>query len=557
MNPGTLVIVNLLGGVALLLWGVRMVRTGITRAWGDKLQQFLAHRLGNRLSAFFAGSAATMVLGSGTATSLIVSNIAAAGGLPVVLGLSVLLGADVGSAVTTTVFASGSSLLKQLAPLLVFAGYAVFSVSREPKPHNFGRVLIGVGLILLALQLIAQTTQPLNGASLFHAVLSALAREPVLAFIVGALLAWAFHSTLAAILLIASLAGNDNLALNTAAAFILGINLGGGLPALLGSMGLPRDARQLPVANLFCRGVICLAALPFISRLASAAAGLGISGLPSVLALHLAINVIVALVWLPLAGLGAAMASRLMPAGEEPADPLASPRYLSVAALETPAVALSNAALETTRMSEVLDHMLVTARKAMTSESTETLKDLRLQDKRLNAYQSSIQSYLSGLTDHNLTSDETRHAMELVLYVSNLEHAGDIIQLNLADRIKAKLREGHHFAESEEKVLDELCEMIHGNLRMAAAVVSSRDIKGAETLIAQKDTFRALENKIIQQQVSSKGAGKGEALRRSAVFIDLLRDLHRLNSHVVSAGYPIVDAAGLLRSSRLRKNIKT
>jgi phosphate:Na+ symporter len=98
--------------------------------------------------------------------------------------------------------------------------------------------------------------------------------------------------------------------------------------------------------------------------------------------------------------------------------------------------------------------------------------------------------------------------------------------------------------------------MIHGNLRMAAAVVSSRDLKGAEALIAQKDTFRALENRMIQTQVSSKGTGKGEALRRSAVLIDLLRDLHRLNSHVVSAGYPIVDAAGLLRSSRLRKKNK-
>ncbi len=557
MNPGTLVIMNLLGGVALLLWGVRMVRTGITRAWGDKLKQFLAHRLGNRLSAFFAGAAATLVLGSGTATSLIVSNIAAAGGLPIALGLAVLLGADVGSAITTTIFASSTSVLKQVAPLLVFAGYVVFSFSQEPKPHNAGRILIGVGLMLMALQLISQTTQPLNSASLFHAVLSALSREPVLAFIVGAILAWAFHSTLAAILLIASLAGNDNLALNTAAAFILGINLGGGMPALLGAMSLPREARQLPVANLFCRGIICVAAVPLVPWFISAASNLGLSGLPSVLALHLVINVVVAVIWLPLARLGAAISSRLMPAGEEPPDPLASPRYLSVASFETPVVALSNAALETTRMSEVLDHMLVTARKAMTSESTETLKELRLQDQRLNTYQSSIQSYLSDLTNRNLTPDETRHAMELLLYVSNLEHAGDIIQLNLADRIKAKLREGHHFAESEEKVLDELCEMIHGNLRMAAAVVSSRDLKGAEALIAQKDIFRALENKMIQEQVSSKGTGKGEALRRSAVLIDLLRDLHRLNSHVVSAGYPIVDAAGLLRSSRLRKNNKT
>jgi phosphate:Na+ symporter len=177
----------------------------------------------------------------------------------------------------------------------------VFSVSREPRPHNIGRMLIGVGLMLFALQLISQTTQPLNSASLLHDVLRALSHEPVLAFIVGAVLAWAFHSTLAAILLISSLAGNDSVAFSTAAAFILGINLGGGLPALLGSMSLPREARQLPVANLFCRGVLCAAALPLVPWLTAASAKMGLAGLPSVLALHLAINVAVALLWLPLA----------------------------------------------------------------------------------------------------------------------------------------------------------------------------------------------------------------------------------------------------------------
>ena len=556
MNPGTLVIMNLLGGVALLLWGVRMVRTGITRAWGEKLKQFLAHRLGKRLSAFGAGAAATMVLGSGTATSLIVSSIAAAGGLPVALGLAVLLGADVGSAITTSLFASGSSLLKQAAPLLVFGGYVVFSVSREPKPHNIGRMLIGVGLMLFALQLISQSTQPLNGASLFHDVLAALAREPILAFVVGAILAWAFHSTLAAILLISSLAANDSMVLSSAAAFILGINLGGGMPALLGSLNLPREARQLPVANLFCRGIICIAALPLLPWLIDWSIKLKLSGLPSVLALHLAVNMAAALVWLPLAELGARIASLLMPRGEESADPLAAPRYLTIAALETPSVALTNAALETGRMSEVLDRMLATALKAMQTGSTEMLKELRLQDQRLNGYQTAIQGYLSELTDRNLSQDDMRRTIEMTLYVSNLEHAGDIIQLNVADRIKAKLREGHRFSGVEQQSIDELCDMIQSNMKLAAAVMSSRDVAGAQTLIAQKDAFRALEQKVIQDQVTARGSGKGEALRRSALFIDLIRDLHRLNSHVVSAGYPIVDAAGLLRSSRLRKNAK-
>jgi phosphate:Na+ symporter len=557
MNPGTLVLVNLLGGVALLLWGVRMVRTGITRAWGESLKQFLAHRLGNRLSAFIAGTAATTVLGSGTATSLIVSNIAAASGLSVALGFAVILGADVGSAIVTTLFASGSGFLKQASPLLVFAGYVVFAFSREARPHNFGRVLIGIGLMLLALGLISQATQPLNSASLFHDVLSALSKETLLGFIVGALMAWAFHSTLAAILVIGSLVTNNSLDVPSAAIMVLGVNLGGCMPALLGSLGLPPHARQLPVANLLCRGVLCIAALPFVKYATPAFSYFGIAGLAAALAIHLGINLLVGIVWLPLTNVAERLSAVVMRQAKLPPDPLATPRYLALNALDTPAVALANAAMETGRMSEVLAHMLTTAMDALKDDSVEALKDLRPQDERLNAYQTAIQSYLYDLTDKNLNAEHMRHATEMVLYVSNLEHAGDVIQLSLADRIKAKIREDHAFTLEEKSSIDALCSMLHENIRMATSVLSTRDVDGAQNLIAQKDTFRSLENTIIRQQVNRRGQGRGKPLRHGALFIDLIRDLHNINSYIVSVGYPIVDGAGLLRESRLRKKVQT
>ncbi len=552
MNPGTLIIVNLLGGVALLLWGVRMVRTGITRGWGEQLKLFLQHKLGNRLSAFLAGAAATTVLGSGTATSMIVTNIAAAGGLPLTIGIAVLLGADVGSAIATTVFASGASIAKSISPLLIFTGYIVFSVSREDKPHSTGRILIGVGLMLIALQLISQSTRPLNDASLLHDLLAALAREPLLAFVMGAILAWSFHSTLAAILVVGSLASNNSMAMQGAAAFILGINLGGGLPALISSFALPVEARRLPFANLLCRGIFCLAALPLLPWITQTQSALGLPGLSASLGIHLGLNLLIGLVWLPFTSLVAAVAAKLMPDRPGVADTLSAPRYLG-SAHASPATALSNAVFETARMGEVLDQMFATALEAMATDSTEKLKDLRLLDQRLNLYHRDIQSYLDDLANRSMEPVENRRSLEIILYVSNLEHAGDIVLLNLADRIKAKVREGHGFSAAETQALAALCEMIRDNIKLANAVLNSRDVAAAQDLIAQKDAFRTLENKVISEHFSRKTSDKGKALRRSALFIDMIRDLHRLNSHVVSAGYPIVDAAGLLRSSRLRK----
>ena len=205
-------------------------------------------------------------------------------------------------------------------------------------------------------------------------------------------------------------------------------------------------------------------------------------------------------------------------------------------------------------MTEILDRMFATALQAIASSSTATLKTIDELDARLNLFQSAVQTYLADLAQMTpLSKEESRRALETTLYVSNLEHAGDVIQLNLVNRIGVKIQEGLHFTADEQKSLDSLCAMIASNIKTAAAVLTSRDVEGAKKLIEQKDHFRSLEQRVIDEHFRKGAGNKKEALRRSALFIDMIRDLHRVNSHIVSAGYPIVDDAGLLRQTRLRK----
>ncbi|MFT3988647.1 Na/Pi cotransporter family protein [Aestuariivirga sp.] len=551
-DQGTLVIVNLLGGVALLLWGVRMVRTGVMRAWGDRLRSFIELRLGNRLSAFVAGGVATAILGSSTAMRLILTGLAASGAIGTALGLAVLLGADIGSAVVSSVFASGSSFALWASPILLFAGYVTFNASSEFRPHNVGRILIGFGLMLLSLQLISTATAPLKDASLFHDVLASVGNEPVLAFLLGALMAWMFHSTLAAILLVASFLSNGSLEVAGALSFILGINFGGGLPAVSSTFSLPPAARRLPLGNLLCRGFMAILALAFLPHLTPFVMKMPFRPVEMTVAFHTIFNTVTGLLFLPLTGLVERLMKRIIPDAELDADTLAKPRYLDAVALGTPTVALSNAVLETVRMSEVLDRMFETALKALRTGSLETLKLLKGLDERLNAYHTAVQSYISDLAQRELSPEESRRALEITLYTSNLEHAGDVIHLNLADRIKTKAKESVAFSVEEQASLDDLCLIIHENLRIATGVLSSGDVEGAKRLIAQKDAFRALENSVLDGHFRTGSRGSGKALRRSALYVDMIRDLHRINSHIVSAGYPIVEAAGLLRGSRLR-----
>jgi phosphate:Na+ symporter len=266
---------------------------------------------------------------------------------------------------------------------------------------------------------------------------------------------------------------------------------------------------------------------------------------------HAAFNILAGLCLLPFTPYADRLMRRLVPDDKQDEDTLAAPRYLDPRALATPSVALSNAMVETVRMSEVLDRMFATAQAALQSGSLETLKLLRGIDERLNAFQTAVREYLADLSQASLSEQESRRALEIVLYVSNLEHAGDVIHLNLSDRIKTKAKESIAFTAEEQASLNDLCLIIHDNIRLATGVLTSGDVEGASRLIAQKDAFRVLENKVLDEHFKGKTRGRG-TLRRGALFVDMIRDLHRINSHVAAAGYPIVDAAGLLRGSRLK-----
>jgi phosphate:Na+ symporter len=206
-----------------------------------------------------------------------------------------------------------------------------------------------------------------------------------------------------------------------------------------------------------------------------------------------------------------------------------------------------------TRMAELLERMLMMAMDVFRTGGIEPLKELRQLDIRLNGYQQAIQAYLADLTLSELSPGESRRTLDIMLFASNLEHAGDIIQLNLADRLKAKKKESIDFTPEQAKAVEELALIVKDAIRLSTSVLASGDVDGARRLIEQKVTFRAIENRVINKHFRSSGeVVREKALRQSALFVDLIRDLHRINSHVVAAAYPVVEQAGLLRDTRIR-----
>src|SRR3954447_14629521 len=263
---GTMVLLDLMGGVALLLWGLHMVHSGILRAFGPDLRRLLANALNDRFTAFAAGLALTALLQSSTATALITSSFAAEGLVTLVTALAIMLGANVG---TTLIVQVLSFNIAAVAPVLFVFGLVAFRTGARSRIKDLGRVSIGLGLMLLSLHILLDTLAPAENAPGVRVFMNAITGDPVLCIVIGAVVTWAVHSSVSTVLLIMSLAYAHFVTPYAALALVLGANLGSAINPLF--EGARRDnpaSYRLPVGNLANRLVGIGLVLPFVSVIA-------------------------------------------------------------------------------------------------------------------------------------------------------------------------------------------------------------------------------------------------------------------------------------------------
>ncbi len=541
----TLVLVDVLGAVALLLWGLRLVRTGVFRAAGADLRRWVALGTRNRLCAFAAGLAVTLALQSSTATALMAAATAGQGLMGTAAALAVMLGADVGTALVARLLAFD---LHWLSPVLILTGGALFAGSGGGGRvrRATARTLVGLGLVLLALRLLAEATQPVRGSDLIQGLLAALSGEPVLAVLVAAAVTVVVHSSLATVLLTASLAGGGLLDLPGAAALVLGANLGGAVPAVLATASDGPAARRVPLGNLAMRAAGVAVALPLVSGWLD-----GPGSAEATVLLHAGFNAALALLFLPLVGSAGRLAERALPdadAGEEGPGP----RHLDESALEAPSVALACAVRETLRLGDLVEDMLRRSLEALRHGDERTMAELSRMDDAVDTLHTAIKLYLVKLGREHLDEADGRRAGEILAFAINLEHIGDVIDKNLRDLAAKKARRGLRFAPEDLRAVEALHARTLANLRTALGIFLSEDRRMARRLVGEKDAVRHLERAAAEDHLERMRAGRVEGIEASALFLDVMRDLKRINAHAAAVAYPILETGGELRGSRLK-----
>jgi phosphate:Na+ symporter len=545
----TLTLIDLAGSVALLLWGVHMVQSGIQRAFGPHLRRFLGRALRDRFSAFLGGLGVTAVLQSSTATGLMVPGLAAGGLVDLVPALAVMLGANVG---TTLIVQVLSFDIGRVAPLFVLIGVILFRCSPASRTRDLGRVAIGLGLMLFALvQLLALLT-PYEDVPSLRLLMGAIATQPIIDVIVAAAMTWAAHSSVATVLLIMSLAAQGVVPPHAAFALVLGANLGSALnPLLEGAAGSDPAARRVPVGNLVNRiiGVVLgLALLNWIGRwivTIEPDAGRAVADF------HTAFNLVLAAIFLPLLQPFARLLVWLLPARAVPTDP-SRPIYLDRAAHETPPLALAAASREALRMADVLEAMLRGALDAIDLGDRKRVGQTKGLDDVLDHLNRAIKVYLTDLDPDSLDDDDNRRLTEILTFITNLEHAGDIVERNLMSIAAKRLKRGLAFSVEGQAEIRAMLERLIANVHSAAAVFMTDDARAARTLLGEKEVFRDLEARATEAHFARIRAGRVESVETSALHLDVLRDLKRINAHIAAAAYAVLEKRGELLSSRLR-----
>jgi phosphate:Na+ symporter len=546
---GHTILLNLVGGVALLLWGTRMVQEAILKAFGTQLRGVISRAAAKRLRATATGALAATALQSATATAMLVTGFVASGLVGLPAALAVMLGADLG---TTLAVQALSFDVGAVMPVLIVAGVALARLDDRPRLAQVGRMLVGVGLILLALTLITAASEPLRDSEVTSLVLARLAHDPLLAVIFGAALTWLMHASVAFVLFVVSLSASGLVALPLALALVLGANVGGALIALGLALKAPLAARRVLYGNLGFRLVGAVVAFALLGPITDLVGRLSADPGRAAAHFHTLFNLALVVVFLPLTGRVAAFLERSFPDAAPGARTPQRLDHLDPALLDRPALAINAATRAMLQLADKVELMLRETIVTFDAAGAARIPFVEAVEDEVDDDQEQIKLYLAQLMQHELGPEESARVIEAILFTTNLEHIGDIIDKGLLRLATKKQKQDLRFSADGWADIQAFHALIAEQMRRALAVYVSRDASVARDLVAQKDRLRDEEMRATERHFRRLRDGLPETIETSALHLDVLRDLKRINAHLTTVAYPILEETGELRGSRLR-----
>jgi len=545
---------NVAGAVALLLWSVRMVRTGFERANGNQLRAAIKRSANGRFKAALMGAGVALLLQSSTAVAVLAAGFAATDILTVTQGIALLLGADLGSAIVAQIL---SFNVQGFIPVFLLVGGLLFFKGRTSYVRQVGRIVLGIGMILISLQLLSNATNPLKDSSFLADVMHYLNTDLLTSFLIGGLITWLLHSSVASVLLMATLVAQSVVPFGAALGYILGANIGSGLIAYTLTQEQPAKGRRIPLANLIFRLSLALIVLLYLHFTTFVQPANVATAAKWVLYAHVGFNAALLIICLPLSAWMGKLTRWLIPDDaliETDDNSLHEAKSaLDPKNLDSPELALACASRECLRMADLINVML-TPVMHLYEENDETASSKILNfEAQINKMHSDIKLYVAEINEEGLSEQDKRRKIALINFAVNLESAGDVIAKNLLQLAETKNRECLKFSTQGWEELIELHKQVITNMHLSFNTLVSGNLIFARRLIEEKDRIRDQEQQSNEQHYQRLQSGSSESIETSNIHLETIRALRQINSLFAAVAYPILSQSGHLLDSRLAK----
>jgi phosphate:Na+ symporter len=526
--------IELLGGLALFLYGMEKMTDGLKAAAGRQMNTLLARLTGTPLAGALTGAVVTAVIQSSSVTTVLVVGFVSAGLMTLVQSVGVIFGANVGTTVTAQIVAFNTTAL---AFPLIAIGFGITFVWKDGVARHYGAMSMGLGLIFYGMAAMGAAMSPLRTHEGFAEILQSL-QNPFLGMVAGAAFTALVQSSSATVGLAVVMATQGLLSLPAGIAILFGAKIGTGITAILAAIGKPRDAQRAAAVHVLFNVLGALIWLPFIPQLAglaetvSPAAGHleGVERLAEEVPRQIANAATLwatanALIFLPFAALFAKAAVRLIPDRAEPDTAIIRPLYLDDELLRVPSMALERARMELGHMGELTEEMLARVKAAFVSRD---MAGLAQQHDQIVVLREAVISYLQHIGRSELSDEEADEHADLVAASDKIESMSVAISRDLAPLARA-LKEADITPSGETAaLLDRLFQTTQASAYSALRALTQGDERAAQTVLAHRAVILELTREIHRQQSARLAQDDPDRLLKHRLQLEILDRLWRL-----------------------------
>ena len=512
----------LLGGLGLVLYGMKMMGDGLENAAGSRLQFILNKVTQNPISAVLVGAAVTVLMQSSSATTVMVIGFVNSGLLTLIQATGVIMGANIGT--TTTAFLVSLNI-DAIIPVFIFTGSIMFLLAKAKKRRDVASILLGFGILMLGMELMSGAMSPLSNSEAFKNIIIAIGNQWYLGILIGLGITVLVQSSSATTGVLVALTTTGSISISVALPIILGANIGTCITALLSSISANKMAKKAAVIHLLFNVIGAILILPLGDVLIRIVTAISPENMKLQISfIHLIFNIFNTMALLPFSGLLILMANKIVGDEEEKEAGI-----LDMRLLQTPSIAKGQVIVETVHMAEIARENVKLATNAFIKNDLSDMDQILKNEEKINEMTEIITSFLVELSGSDLNVNEFSRIGDTYHVINDIERMGDHAE-NILELAQERNRKGTDITEEGAKELETIYHYADEAMKLAYESYRDNDIEKALSVGDVEDKIDKLQKQYRDAHIRRLNKGQCSALA-GIHFLDLISNLERVGDH--------------------------